>query len=227
MPHGGPASRDDGDFDWWAAFLVSRGYAVFQPEFRGSEGFGEAFLKAGDGEWGGKMQTDIMDGVNYLAKEGTIDPSRMCIIGASYGGFAALQNLVQFPGAYRCGVSVNGVTDPGQLVSEVMSRSGSDSGSVDYLRKILGLNERLTVTAAPARHVDEITAPVMLIYSDKDARVPPIQSQHMAKVLQDAGKPVEVVVLPGDDHFLLASASRVKMLQAIDGFLAKNLPVKP
>lgn len=227
MPHGGPGARDDGDFDWWAAFLVSRGYAVFQPEFRGSDGFGEAFLRAGDGEWGGKMQTDIMDGVNYLAREGTIDPARMCIIGGSYGGFAALQNLVQFPGTYRCAVSVNGVTDPGQLVSEAMSRQGEDSGAVDYLRKELGLKEHVTITAAPARHAAEIDAPVLLIYSDKDARVPPIQSQRMAKALQSAGKPVEVVVLPGDDHFLLASASRVKMLQAIDGFLAKYLPVTP
>jgi dipeptidyl aminopeptidase/acylaminoacyl peptidase len=224
MPHGGPAARDDGQFDWWAAFLVSRGYAVFQPQFRGSEGFGAAFRKAGDGEWGGKMQADIMDGVQYLAKEGTIDPARVCIVGASYGGFAALQNLVQFPGAYRCAVSVNGVTDPGELVSEVRARAGGENEASRYLRKELGLNDNIPL-AAPARHIDDINAPVMLIYSEQDTRVPPIQSQRMAKALQDAGKPVEVVVLPGDDHFLLASASRVKMLQEIDGFLAKYLPV--
>src|SRR5204862_4531898 len=90
MPHGGPAARDGYDFDYIAQFLATRGYVVIQPEFRGSAGFGRDFREAGKGEWGGKMQTDLLDGVAALAASGEIDPDRVCIVGASFGGYAAL-----------------------------------------------------------------------------------------------------------------------------------------
>jgi len=226
MPHGGPAARDYAEFDWWVSFLTSRGYAVLQPQFRGSEGFGHAFETAGDGEWGGKMQSDVYDGVRYLIQQGIVDPSRVCIVGASYGGFAALQGAAQFPQTYRCAVSVNGVSDPGSLLTEEQERYGQDSDVQAYLRRIVGINGSAPLPA-PVREARAIRAPVLLIYSENDTTVPPIQSQMMAKALNDVGNPATMVTLPGDDHQLRASASRVKMLQSLDTFLAAHLGARP
>jgi len=226
MPHGGPASRDYAEFDWWAGYLTAHGYAVLQPQFRGSAGFGHAFEAAGDGEWGGKMQSDVYDGVRYLVQQGIVDPSRVCIVGASYGGFAALQGAAQFPQAYRCVVSVNGVTDPGSLLSEEQERYGHESDVQSYLRRVAGINGSAPVPS-PVKEAGAIRAPVLLIYSENDTTVPPIQSQMMARALTDTGNPASMVTLPGDDHQLRASASRVTMLRALDAFLTKNLAARP
>lgn len=99
------------DFDWWAQFMASRGYVVIQPQFRGSSGFGRAHARAGYGQWGKLMQHDVSDAVAWATKEGMIDPSRVCIVGASYGGYAALAGLTLTPELYRCAVSVAGVSD--------------------------------------------------------------------------------------------------------------------
>ena len=117
-PHGGPRVRDAYDFDYVAQFLATRGYAVLQPQFRGSAGFGEDFVKAGKGEWGGKMQTDLLDGVAVLAAAGEVDPKRVCIVGASFGGYAALAGATLLPDAYRCAASIAGIGDLGQLILE-------------------------------------------------------------------------------------------------------------
>ena len=109
LPHGGPQGHDSLHFDWWAQALASRGYAVFQPNFRGSSGSGKAFRDAGFGQWGRKMQTDVSDGVAELARQGIVDPKRVCIVGASYGGYAALAGVTVQQGLYRCAVSVSGV----------------------------------------------------------------------------------------------------------------------
>jgi dipeptidyl aminopeptidase/acylaminoacyl peptidase len=111
LPHGGPASEDVEAFDWWAQAFASRGYAVFQPNFRGSTNMGDKFELAGNGEWGRKMQTDISDGLNALAKAGIIDPKRVCIVGASYGGYAALAGVTLQHGIYKCSVAVAGISD--------------------------------------------------------------------------------------------------------------------
>jgi dipeptidyl aminopeptidase/acylaminoacyl peptidase len=111
LPHGGPAARDTADFDWWSQALADQGYAVLRPNYRGSV-LGERFLAAGFGEWGRKMQTDLSDGVRFLAKEGIADPSRVCIVGASCGGYAALAGVTLDPGVYRCAVS-----EPGRPIS--------------------------------------------------------------------------------------------------------------
>ncbi|MEO0644525.1 MAG: prolyl oligopeptidase family serine peptidase, partial [Pseudomonadota bacterium] len=111
LPHGGPTAHDVERFDWWAQAFASRGYAILQPNFRGSTGRGVAFVEAGDGEWGKKMQTDKSDGLMALAERGIVDPSRACIVGASYGGYAALAGVTLQQGIYRCAVSVNGVTE--------------------------------------------------------------------------------------------------------------------
>jgi dipeptidyl aminopeptidase/acylaminoacyl peptidase len=111
LPHGGPEGRDDMSFDWWTFFYASRGYLVYQPNFRGSDGYGFKFRSAGYGEWGRKMQDDITEGVQKLIAQGIVDPNRICIVGASYGGYAALAGATLTPDLYKCAVSVNGVSD--------------------------------------------------------------------------------------------------------------------
>ncbi|MDB5686134.1 MAG: peptidase prolyl oligopeptidase, partial [Rhizorhabdus sp.] len=117
LPHGGPADRDYPIFDWLAQALASRGYAVLQPNFRGSTGYGITFRRAGNGQWGRKMQSDISDGLAYLAAQGIADPKRACIMGASYGGYAALAGVTLQHGLYRCAVAVAGVSDVAKMAA--------------------------------------------------------------------------------------------------------------
>src|SRR5262249_34265217 len=111
MPHGGPEVRDFVRYDYWAQFLTNRGYAVFQPNFRGSGGYGKAFAEAGHRQWGRRMQDDVTDGVKALIADGTADPSRICIVGASYGGYAALAGGAFTPDLYKCVIAIAGVSD--------------------------------------------------------------------------------------------------------------------
>ncbi len=230
MPHGGPASRDTFDFDWWAQFLATRGYAVLQPQFRGSSGFGDAFEKAGEREWGGKIQTDLLDGVAKLAADGVVDPSRVCVVGSSFGGYSALAGATLHPEAYRCAVSVNGVSDLPQSLGETVTAYGKDSGSFRYWRQVMGstASDPTALTSiSPARRVSKATPPVLLVWGERDTTVLPAQSERMRDAMQAAGRPVETLALEKDDHYLTNSASRTQVLEATEKFLAKHLPVKP
>lgn len=223
LPHGGPAARDDAGFDWWAQFLASRGYAVLQPQFRGSTGFGRAFEEAGRKEWSGKMQTDLIDGVQALAAKGVVDPARVCIAGASYGGYAALAGATLHADTYRCAISVNGVSDVGALLNQDIRLGGYDSGAIRYWRRQLGWGRNDTIS--PDQIADRAKNPILLIHAKEDTTVYYEQSEKMLAALRDKAKPVEMVTLAGDDHYLSDAASRITMLRAIDAFLAKNLPV--
>jgi dipeptidyl aminopeptidase/acylaminoacyl peptidase len=226
LPHGGPAAHDSFEFDFLAQFIASRGYAVLQPQFRGSTGFGEAFREAGRGEWGGKMQDDLLDGIAATAVSGDIDPARVCIVGASYGGYAALAGVTMHPEAYKCAASIAGVADLGLLLVEKMRIYGSDSAGMQGWRRTLGDASLAKLNAAsPARLAANVRAPVLLIHGDKDTIVPFEQSQVMADAMKAAGKPVELVTLVNENHYLTRAATRTQMLQALEGFLAKNLPV--
>ncbi|HEY9235968.1 MAG TPA: S9 family peptidase [Phenylobacterium sp.] len=226
LPHGGPTSRDNYDFDYLAQFLASRGYVVLQPQFRGSWGFGSAFEKAGLGEWGGKMQTDLLDGVQALATEGLIDPARVCVVGASFGGYAALAGVSLHPEAYRCAVSIAGIGDLGQLIVEKGRLYGLQSGSLGELKVALGqaTPDKLTATS-PARQAAHVRAPVLLIHGTEDTVVLPDQSRTMANALKAAGKPYELLLLDGENHYLTRSKTRTQVLEATEAFLAKHLPV--
>ena len=125
LAHGGPASRDDYAFDFIVQFLASRGYAVLQPQFRGSTGFGKALEEAGRGEWGGKVQTDLLDGIASMAAAGMIDPARVCIVGASFGGYTALAGATLHPEAYRCAASIAGMSDLGQMINDEAGCTGA------------------------------------------------------------------------------------------------------
>nr|WP_209282489.1 S9 family peptidase [Brevundimonas alba] len=231
LAHGGPASQDVAGFDWWAQALASRGYAVLQANFRGSTGYGREFLEAGYGEWGRKMQTDLSDGVRWLAAEGVIDPARVCIVGASYGGYAAMAGLTLDHGVYRCGVSVAGVSDLRRMVNrEARQERQSDSQTVRYWNRFMGaarLNDRSLDELSPAYLAASIDGPLLLIHGKDDTVVPIEQSRVMAEALRRAGKPVELVELPGEDHWLSRSDTRRQMLIETVRFLEANNPPGP
>ena len=228
LPHGGPAARDEPGFDWWSQALASRGYAVLQPNFRGSDGFGQAFLEKGYGEWGKAMQTDLSDGVRYLAKQGTIDPKRVCIVGASYGGYAALAGAALDRGVYRCASSVAGLSDLKRFVLDGNKRfeTGNNSAQRYWLRFMGadGLRDPDLALISPAKMADKVEIPLQLIHGKDDTTVPYVQSTLMVDAMKKAGKPVELVTLDGEDHFLSRGATRLQMLTAMVAFLEKNNP---
>ena len=230
MPHGGPAAYDRVDFDWMAQFLTSRGYVVLQPNFRGSTGFGQAFEDAGRGEWGGKMQDDVTDGVLALSEIGLIDPAQVCIVGASYGGYAALAGAAFTPEIYRCSVAIAPVSDLAAMLSEERSRYGSDHWVINYWEEAMAdgdaRRQRLK-DASPINAVDNIRAPVLLIHGQDDTVVPIAQSERMERAMKRAGKPVTFVRLKGEDHWLSVAETRLRMLTALDDFLKTPMPVAP
>jgi dipeptidyl aminopeptidase/acylaminoacyl peptidase len=228
LAHGGPASRDVREFDWWAQALASRGYAVLQANFRGSTGRGEDFLEAGYGEWGRKMQTDLSDGVRHLVEQGVADPGRVCIVGASYGGYAALAGPTLDHGVYRCAVSVAGVSDLRGMVNYAASRGERrDNGAVRYWNRFMGGDgpgDRSLDARSPARQADKADAPILLIHGRDDTVVPIDQSRSMAGALRRAGKPVELIELSGEDHWLSRGETRIRMLTETVRFLETNNP---
>jgi dipeptidyl aminopeptidase/acylaminoacyl peptidase len=228
LPHGGPQGRDTLGFDWWSQALASRGYAVLQPNFRGSQGFGYSFVKAGFGQWGKTMQTDLSDGVRYLAKRGTIDPKRVCIVGASYGGYAALAGATLDKGVYRCAASVAGPADLKRMLADSNKLySTSNNSTMRYWLRFMGadgLKDPDLAALSPARLADKVEIPLLLVHGKDDTVVPYVQSTLMADAMKKAGKPVELVTLPSEDHWLSRGATRLQMLTSVVGFLEKNNP---
>jgi dipeptidyl aminopeptidase/acylaminoacyl peptidase len=228
LVHGGPAARDHLQFDWWGQALAAQGYAVLQPNFRGSTGYGRAFLEAGYGEWGRKMQTDLSDGVRWLAAQGTIDPARVCIVGASYGGYAALAGPTLDRGVYRCAVAVAGVSDLRLMVEhEAQSGVRRDNEAVRYWNRFMGAEgpgDRSLDARSPARLAAQADAPILLLHGKDDTVVPIAQSRNMAEALRRAGKPHEFIELNGEDHWLSNASTRRRMLEETVRFLARHNP---
>jgi dipeptidyl aminopeptidase/acylaminoacyl peptidase len=198
---------------------------VIQPQFRGSTGFGEPFAKAGQRQWGKRMQDDISDAVAWAVKEGTTDAARVCIVGASYGGYAALAGATLTPDLYRCAVSVAGVSDLPQMMREEVDDAGTTrASSVYYWGTHVGADDSTAMVAAsPSRLAANVRAPILLIHGKDDSVVKFAQSQVMATALRVAGKPFKLVELRGEDHWLSGGATRLQMLREIDVFLAENL----
>jgi acetyl esterase/lipase len=226
MPHGGPYARDALRFDWWAQYLANRGYGVLQPNYRGSSGYGDSFTQGGSRQWGLKMQDDISDGVKKAIADGIADSKRICIVGASYGGYAALAGAAFTPDLYACAVAVAGVSDLPRMLrtdnadygslSQVMSFQTVRIGSLDDDRKQLD-------ATSPALHADQVKCPVLLIHGEGDTTVPIAQSEAMERALKDANKTVTLVRMPKIDHYLATSEARVTVLTQTVNFLDKYI----
>jgi len=228
MPHGGPAAYDRFDFDWMAQYFANRGYAVLQPNFRGSTGFGLAFERAGDGEWGGKMQDDITDGVKALASSNYIDPNRVCIAGASYGGYAALAGAVFTPELYECVVAIAPVADLNRMLRDERRQSGKDHWVISYWENVMSdgdARRQKLDSISPVKFAENVQAPVLLLHGDDDTVVPFSQSKAMERALKRADKSVELVRLKGEDHWLSVADTRLQTLRAMDRFMSEHLPV--
>jgi dipeptidyl aminopeptidase/acylaminoacyl peptidase len=224
VPHNGPEARDHAAFDWLAQFLASRGYLVLQPQFRGSTGFGEGHRLAGQRGWGRIMQDDITDGVQAVIARGLADPARACIVGSGYGGYAALAGAAFTPELYRCAVSINGVSDLPGLLKDVADESSPDSDAYQYMLVSVGSpSDRKLAERSPVRAASSVRAQVMLMHGKSDSVVPVSQTERMAKALEKAGKRYGFVTLPGDDHWLLRSETRVRVLTELGMFLENEL----
>lgn len=226
LPHGGPHAHDQIGFDWLAQALAKRGYLVVQPQFRGSTGFGKQHRKAGLGEWGGKMQQDITDSLLALSEAGLVNPDKVCILGASYGGYAALAGAAFTPELYRCAVSVNGVFDLPRMLKEVRWERGSDHWVLDYWKDSMrgdDFEQDHLEKISPALHAERVSAPVLLLHGEQDEVVPIKQSKVMESQLDKAGKPVKFVALEDENHHLMQGESRVVVLRHILGFLDEHL----
>lgn len=226
MPHGGPDYRDKLGFDWWAQFLANRGYAVLQPNFRGSLGYGSGFTDAGLRQWGLKMQDDISDSVKKAVADGIADPKRVCIVGASYGGYAALAGAAFTPDLYACAVSFAGVSDLPQVLRTEHKEYGASSQVSTFWATRIGSSDEnwdQLVATSPARHADKIRCPVLLMHGEGDTTVRIDQSEKMAEALKEAGKNVQFIRIPGEDHYLNLTETRVRLLTETEKFLQKNI----
>lgn len=224
LPHGGPEARDELRFDWLVQYLATRGYAVLQPQFRGSTGFGEAWRKAGYRQWGGLMQDDVSDGVAAMVKQGVADAKRVCIVGASYGGYAALAGATLTPELYRCAVSIGGVSDLTAMLGFTKMNRGDESNSLAYWNDHIGsVHDPKVLDRSPVRHADAVRAPILLVHGTKDTVVPIEQSEFMAGELKRAGKPFEFIRLEDEDHWLSRGETRTRVLEETGRFLEQNL----
>ena len=228
MPHGGPIGIwDRPGFDNWAQAFASRGYAVFQPNYRGSGGHGAVFQRAGYGEWGRKMLSDISDGVAALAARGVVDPRRACIVGASYGGYAALAGVTLQQGLYRCAVSVAGPANMSSFFNWQTGKLGDRSAFTRYWRAATGADTQgdgVMKAISPATLAGRADAPVLLIHGKDDTVVPIEQSRQMESALQAAGKSVEFMPIEGGDHWDLHEDARLATVTASVAFVEKYNP---
>lgn len=227
LPHGGPASFDSIGFDYQAQALAEQGYLVLQPNFRGSKGFGDIHEAAGYGEWGRKSLDDLTDAVDYFVKRGMVDRERVCIVGSSYGGYAALAGGAFAPDVYKCVVSINGLGNLDDMLDRTQYERGESSSSLAFWQaQILGFggsDQEVAKQRSPEFFAESFNAPVLLIHSEKDSVVHPRQSITMYRALKAANKEVNKIELQGEDHHLSHSATRLQALKAMIEFVNKHI----
>mgnify|MGYP003629550340 CR=1 FL=1 len=218
MPHGGPMSRVYGGFDWFSEFFASRGYLVFEPNFRGSSGYGFKFEMASIKSWGGAMQTDLADAANWLTKNHYVDKNNICIVGASYGGYAALMAAATQQGTFKCAVSYAGVSD-----LEYLLRKSRNFTNHKVVKKQIGDDSTELEENSPINFAKNINIPIMLIHGDLDTIVPVEHSQKMYASLMEHDKDAEYIELENGDHYLSIEKNRLTTLSSIADFLEQHL----
>ncbi len=225
VPHGGPWARDSWGYSGMAQFLANRGYAVLQPNFRASTGFGKKFFDAGNKEWGQKMQDDVTWGAKYLIAEGIADPKRIGILGGSYGGYATLAGVTFTPDLYAAAVSIVGPSNLITLLESIppywesirklfyerMGDPNTAEGKAQLLRQ------------SPLTHADKIKTPLLVIQGANDPRVTKRESDQIVIALRDRGFPVEYIVAPDEGHGFARPVNNMAMFATAEKFLAKHL----
>lgn len=226
FPHGGPRMRTSPGYDGRVQFLASRGYAVLQPNFRGSRGYGKAFMNAGDGQWGkGVMQTDVTDGVDFLVRSGKADRQRVAIFGGSYGGYAALAGLAFTPGHYAAGICLFGVSDLIDHATVFSMESQVYAG--DTVRRLgdpsTTAGRALLEDLSPVNHAGSMTAPLLIYHGAKDTLIPVSHARRMAAALESSGKRVDYLLSPDEAHGFSRPESEMAVYRAIEVFLHEHL----
>lgn len=217
MPHGGPGARDEWGFDWLSQYFAAKGYAVFQPNFRGSTGYGTGFFgKNGFQGWKTAIG-DVDDAGKWLVAQGIARADRMAIVGWSYGGYAALQSGVMEPGLYKAIVAIAPVTD-----LDLWREQFRTMTNFTIMDNLIGNGPHIA-EGSPARHAAQINAPVLLFHGDADRNVSVAESRLMNDRLSSAGKSVDYLEFPGLDHQLDDGNARTRMLTRIDGFLRRSM----
>jgi dipeptidyl aminopeptidase/acylaminoacyl peptidase len=217
MPHGGPSARDEWGFDWLVQYYANRGYAVLQPNFRGSSGYGDAwFRNRGFKSWDIAIG-DVTDAGRWLVSEGIADPGKLAIVGWSYGGYAALQSGVVAPDLFKVIVAIAPVTDLASLKTQSVNFTNYRA-----VQAFVGSGPHITL-GSPAQRAKDIRAPVLMFHGDLDQNVSVFQSRLMEDKLKSAGKRGELVVFEGLTHGLSDSAAREQMLSRSDAFLRSSM----
>lgn len=221
--HGGPWGRDTWGLDNEAQWLANRGYAVLQINFRGSTGYGKAFVNAGDREWAGKMHADLVDGKNWAVKQGYADPEKVCIMGGSYGGYATLVGLTFTPDDFACGVDIVG---PSNLVTLLSTIPPYWTPIKSLFKKRVGdleTEQEFLKSRSPLFKADQIKAPLLIGQGANDPRVKQAESDQIVAAMRKNGKPVEYVVFPDEGHGFARPENRLIFYAAAEPFLAKYL----
>jgi len=220
MPHGGPFARDSWEFDPWVQFLASRGYAVLQVNFRGSTGYGRAFAERGYGQIGTGMIDDLEDGVDWLVGQAIADSHRVCAMGASYGGYAALWAPIRHPERYRCAISFAGVSDVRAMLRYDRRLFAAPRYSREWQRRVQG-EERTDLDAiSPLQQAARLTVPVLIVHGERDRNVPPSQSHNLVRT----GAPMESVFYPEAVHGFTRPQDSADFLRRVEAFLVLHNP---
>jgi dipeptidyl aminopeptidase/acylaminoacyl peptidase len=218
--HGGPWGRDLWGYDPYAQWLANRGYAVLQPNFRSSTGYGKVYLNAGDRQWAGTMRTDLLDGKDWVVKQGIADPAKVCIMGGSYGGYATLAGVAYSPDAYACGVDIVGPSNLNTLLKTIPPYW---STLLAVFHKRMGDNEEILKSQSPLFKADQIKAPLLIGQGANDPRVNKAESDQIVAAMRKNNKPVEYFVFPDEGHGFARPENKMAFNAAAEEFLAKYL----
>ena len=223
LPHGGPHGIRDSltNLDTDAKVLAEHGYAVLQPNFRGSGGYGNEFLTKGYKKWGTTMIDDMTDGVDYLIEKGIADPERMCVYGASYGGYAALMSVIREPKKYKCTIGFVGVYDLNLMFQE--GDISEAKAGVNYLSKVLPTDKAERASQSPVHQVDKLEVPVFIIQGGRDVRVPKEHAFRLRDALEKRNHTYEWLLKPGEGHGFYKPENNIerwnKMLVFLDKYI--------
>lgn len=220
-PHGGPHGiRDMWGWDPEVQYFASHGYAVLQVNYRGSGGYGMKFQDLGYGHWATTMQDDLADAVQWAVKQGTVDPNRICIYGASYGGYAAMENAERYPNLYRCVAGYVGLYD-------LKTMSDSDythyAAGRNYNGTVVGRNDAQLAADSPVNGAGKINAPVFIIYGGQDKRVVPANAEEMMTALDKAGKKYQKLYEPLEQHGFYKPKHRYEVYTQLLAFFDANI----